>query len=525
MKWLESLAEKQGAKAEELITNPGERTDAAPTWATQTTTQPVTPPTPPVETPPVVSQPPAVEKRVMAQDDPNFVPGPLSPVISGPGTSASEQDDAMKWLESLAEKQGAKAEELITNPADRVETAPDWLESGADSTMDQPVVAASTDQPTIVQKPVMAQDDDMKWLESLVEKQDAKPEELFTNPGEPADVAPTWATQTNPEPALPAAEIASSASQDDDTMAWLQGLGTSELASQAPVDAVPQQPDSQSAAARMPWEQEETPAQPVEESLWEPQVPPVAEQNAPEAESQPSSDVSEWLKNLDVQDQGQPASSAVPVPASADELPDWLNRAPQGAAADDDLPDWLKDQSADEQPAAPAPAAAWVPASPPTPPVTAPPVEATPTPAETPQLIFSPPLEAPAPPPPQAVVAATPPAGIPASTPTPTTPVQPPTPIRPTVRQTGMLGDKDGPALQNARQLMAHGGLDAAISGYTKLIKRAKFLEEVIYDLKEATYTHPVDVVIWQTLGDAHMRNNQLQEALDAYTKAEELLR
>ena len=72
---------------------------------------------------------------------------------------------------------------------------------------------------------------------------------------------------------------------------------------------------------------------------------------------------------------------------------------------------------------------------------------------------------------------------------------------------------------------LEQGGLDAALSGYVKLIKRAKFLEEIIYDLKEATYTHPVDVIVWQTLGDAHMRANQLQDALDAYTKAEELLR
>ena len=34
-----------------------------------------------------------------------------------------------------------------------------------------------------------------------------------------------------------------------------------------------------------------------------------------------------------------------------------------------------------------------------------------------------------------------------------------------------------------------------------------------------------MDVVIWQTLGDAYMRANRLQDALDAYTKAEELLR
>jgi cytochrome c-type biogenesis protein CcmH/NrfG len=34
-----------------------------------------------------------------------------------------------------------------------------------------------------------------------------------------------------------------------------------------------------------------------------------------------------------------------------------------------------------------------------------------------------------------------------------------------------------------------------------------------------------MDVVIWMTLGDAYKRANRLQEALDAYTKGEELLR
>jgi cytochrome c-type biogenesis protein CcmH/NrfG len=50
-------------------------------------------------------------------------------------------------------------------------------------------------------------------------------------------------------------------------------------------------------------------------------------------------------------------------------------------------------------------------------------------------------------------------------------------------------------------------------------------LDEVIHDLREAIYRFPVDVSIWQTLGDAAMRANRLQDALDAYTKAEELLR
>jgi cytochrome c-type biogenesis protein CcmH/NrfG len=67
--------------------------------------------------------------------------------------------------------------------------------------------------------------------------------------------------------------------------------------------------------------------------------------------------------------------------------------------------------------------------------------------------------------------------------------------------------------------------LTEAAQGYKKLIKKGKMLEELIFDLREAQYSHPVDVVIWQTLGDAYMRANRLQDALDAYTKAEELLR
>jgi cytochrome c-type biogenesis protein CcmH/NrfG len=59
---------------------------------------------------------------------------------------------------------------------------------------------------------------------------------------------------------------------------------------------------------------------------------------------------------------------------------------------------------------------------------------------------------------------------------------------------------------------------------YTKLIKKGRLLPEVIHDLREAIYRFPTNVNVWQTLGDAYMRANRLQDALDAYTKAEELL-
>jgi cytochrome c-type biogenesis protein CcmH/NrfG len=50
-------------------------------------------------------------------------------------------------------------------------------------------------------------------------------------------------------------------------------------------------------------------------------------------------------------------------------------------------------------------------------------------------------------------------------------------------------------------------------------------LDEIVDDLLKAVDRHPVEISLYQALGDAYMRKDQLQEALDAYTRAEELLR
>ncbi|NUM47670.1 MAG: hypothetical protein HUU38_23445, partial [Anaerolineales bacterium] len=45
-------------------------------------------------------------------------------------------------------------------------------------------------------------------------------------------------------------------------------------------------------------------------------------------------------------------------------------------------------------------------------------------------------------------------------------------------------------------------------------------------DITEALNTrYPVDIDLWLSLGDAYVKKNKLQDALDSYTKAEELLR
>ena len=79
--------------------------------------------------------------------------------------------------------------------------------------------------------------------------------------------------------------------------------------------------------------------------------------------------------------------------------------------------------------------------------------------------------------------------------------------------------------LTEAQTALMHGHLEAALECYNGFIQNGENLDEVIHDLRDALYRYPVDISIWQTLGDAFARNNQLQEALDAYTKAEELLR
>jgi hypothetical protein len=98
-----------------------------------------------------------------------------------------------------------------------------------------------------------------------------------------------------------------------------------------------------------------------------------------------------------------------------------------------------------------------------------------------------------------------------------------PTPLRP--RPAPAVPIEETPSLGTAKSEMGRGNIAAALSIYGRWIRRGRSLPEIIRELRDALYRYPVEVSIWQALGDAYMRANRLQEALDAYTKAEELLR
>jgi tetratricopeptide (TPR) repeat protein len=224
-------------------------------------------------------------------------------------------------------------------------------------------------------------------------------------------------------------------------------------------------------------------------------------------------EVAEWLQQLNADEavSALPAQSDQVQPNTTEELPDWLKEEEPAELPSEDLPDWLKVEIV-EQPVTVEPVKMeWKPEElpvveevPVTPVVEAipviPVVESVP---EMPMVVTAP----------QADAAIMEKVGAMIMEPVAEKPVK------------VQSAEKDIALYENSKLELQRGNLIEAAQGYKKLIKKGKMLEEVIFDLREAQYSHPVDVVIWQTLGDAYMRANRLQDALDAYTKAEELLR
>ncbi len=164
MAWLEGLAAKQGVSEEELLTRPEDRLDTPPQWvqaeiettrdtgyeeemvpedlATESKLEEIT--TEKVvldgeltegETEPISESPewiggldegeesPSTTLEIAAEDDLPTTPEEESL----PQFDLDDSDAAMAWLESLAAKQGVSEEELLTSPDERSEEPPEWV--------------------------------------------------------------------------------------------------------------------------------------------------------------------------------------------------------------------------------------------------------------------------------------------------------------------------------------------------------------------------------------------------------------
>jgi tetratricopeptide (TPR) repeat protein len=443
------------------------------------------------------------------------------------GLTPQAEDDAFAWLESLAVKQGS-TEGLLIKPEERSTEEPDWVKQAKSlteepraeaiaPTMGMPEAMATEPEPaaTVEEtgKAAPTEDDAFAWLESLAVKQGST-EGLLMKPEERSSEEPEWVRQAKErgEPAPVESPVAQEPQSPVDTAMWLKSLDE-EGPAKTPV----------------------TVGKADETAMW------LKSLDEPEPKAEPVSgaadgDVSGWLQALEDSE----TTPAPLEPASSDELPAWLGASASGAETSapaeepqavsveaprlntGPLPSWLSGVDDEEKPPMTGELPAWlrddmgeVVAEPtriePTRADEWQPVESTEAP-----VAFEAPIEKPKPA--RKADAAR------KSEPRPATPVS--TYQEPVTRKgTGMLTSPVELTLGNARNELSRSNIPGALETYSKLIKKGKYLDEVIFDLREALYRYPVEVSIWQSLGDAYMRANRLQDALDSYTKAEELLR
>lgn len=186
----------------------------------------------------------------------------------------------------------------------------------------------------------------------------------------------------------------------------------------------------------------------------------------------------------------------VSVPDS-EGMPDWLLEqvgAPGDQGMTDVLPDWLADVDTQEVPE-------WLLES-----VTSEqPVVDLP---ETPIIDLPPaPVVVQTPPPPAQIVPARP-------TPPPMSPVPVPASAQIDVAE----------VLTNARRKVSGGDLDGGLADYEAVIRANAQLETVVADLAPVMQREAKNPAIYRVLGDALMRQGKLQDALDTYRKALNLL-
>lgn len=417
----------------------------------------------------------------------------------------SNQDAALAWLEGLAVQHGAKEEELITKPEDRSGTPPEWIQEQA--------VTEVTPEETISEKisetpeAVLPIEKIPSWLqEENIEE--VAPEPVLEAPSvtEPAEEIPSWLEDMITEEAAsePISETLAEGEPIEEAISWLQEVTIEEVAPEQvskapsevePVEEVPSWLLEETIEEVAPEPVVEAPsvAEPVEEvPSWLQDI--VTEENVSESisetleEGEPIEEALPWLKEETIEEVATvPVAEAPSVVEQAEEVPSWLQEetieevAPEpvfeptpSAEQVEELPSWLQEMAAKE--AEPEPIA-----------------ESTIEPAQAEEI---------------------------------PTWLQEEAPVTPVTAESATeLTDDIESVLTEARRDMDSGQSAAAINKYSDLLKKGKHLDRIIIELQDALYRFPVDIDIWQTLGDAYMHNDNLQEALEAYTKAEELLR
>jgi tetratricopeptide (TPR) repeat protein len=516
MAWLESLAAKQGADEETLITKPEDRVETPPEWVAQAAAT--------LETPAASHEqeltPEAIEQQEVPEESiSQMIPAAeelTAQVQSGETMIVGEEPTAVAeevTAEPTAEAEPIATEEIVPpEPVTDLElvTVQENIPSEPTAQV-EPIVSEETDQADM--------DSAFAWLESLAAKQGAEPDTLLVSSEERLENPPDWIQQES-------TEIETEAELEGGE----QGTGPVEETSEPLPDWMASTEPVESSVAEMPpsevslpdWLKDESVPQETVEGMVTPaeeNIPVSTEEEKLSIELPASEEIeTDWVKEEETVEPelqepvGQissepavekieetPVIETLPESREPEPLPDWLasdlsttppvtEEIPEQEFETPALPDWLQTE--------------------------------TPVSEITPEEVSVTADEGEAPPLPDWLK------DLEAEQEEEPLPIEGGFNLAPVeAEKTGEISENPDEMILQAQNALNKGQIEFSISIYQRLIEQDQKLDETIHDLRDALYRFPVDSVIWQMLGDAYMRNNQVQPALDAFTKAEELIK
>ena len=439
-------------------------------------------------------------------------------------TASDDEDDSFAWLESLAAKQGASEETLLTNDGQRETAPPEWLqettssenietpiaepefnglfnnlEGITDSIEEEPVTISKLEQAEIpedtefgskIEEPVWVDEFDTSGTEISKETQMLSPDsteaELIQDTKEDDAVIPVLEEQTEETPIdqSSAQKIIGAPQTPDDIPDWLK-----DLEDQTSIYAITDKDDAG---------QYITDIEDVEIPGWIADVNETQQIDLDDSEEDETDDIpvvhAEYVSDEEIPEEEQSADAFKAIGLDIDELETQLQQeqiiehidGEKGVALIDEPPvqeSVQVEESKQEEILAVEEE------------TTDPIGEKEPVQTEE-EIVFDIPSD---------FVDEI---------------LQEPEPTGPVLQ----IDEDDTQILTEMGKLIAENNIDTALSKADKLIEKEIYLESIIDELNKAIVDHPLDPAIFVRLGDAYIRSNEIQKALDMYQEAETLL-
>jgi tetratricopeptide (TPR) repeat protein len=436
-----------------------------------------------------------VEPQHPAEDEkaiPAEIPSWLKEIASTP-ISSEEENPLPPGL--IIEESSLPTMDTIAPPSlekkvEEEQTQPVEIPPSSENLADVPEWLRETVSGSVESKPPSIPEESIQET-GVTEKAQEKPIQVK----EPIpDTMPTWLKEikadselvVNPSDEIPAAPILETPEDLDIKMPWLESLGSKE--SLSPTTKLPETvnelpSDATSQSEPREWlEESQTPNEPQKLSV--------------------SDNLPEWLKEIEITAEGEESlkvEEALPEASSTSEIPDWLKDLKEETPPEPKLQTSLEIPQSDASTSQPN-MQKWLQS-----------LDGETSPQEAT-------LE------------------VPAHEPADRGESQPVESHPSTIGETSDISDLPHvapisndenlpPELLRAEQAFNAGELSKAAGLYKEVIKSGMLLDLTIASLQRAIVKDSKEPSIWQTLGDAFSKNNQLREALEAYNKAEELLR